>query len=185
MDDLVHQGKILYWGTSQWQASQIALAHGIARQWGLYAPMVEQPHYNLLVREVVEEQIAPAADDLGFGLVTWSPLRSGLLSGKYSDGVPEGTRLDEHEWLRGILTKENLDIIRQLDEVAEELGVSLPQLAIGWLLRMPQVTSVITGASKLEHLKENLGAVDVPGMLSSSVLERIDRILGYEKAEED
>jgi voltage-dependent potassium channel beta subunit len=185
MDDLIHQGKVLYWGTSEWRASQIANAHGIARQWGLFAPMVEQPHYNMLVREVVEEQLMPAADDLGFGLVTWCPLRSGLLTGKYSDGVPQGTRLDEHEWLRGILTEENREKVQQLEGVAADLGVSLPQLAIGWLLRMPQVTSVITGASRLDHLKENLCAIDIPEMLSPSMLERIDRILGHEKEEEE
>jgi voltage-dependent potassium channel beta subunit len=185
MDDLIHQGKVLYWGTSQWGASQITNAHGIARQWGLYPPMVEQPHYNMLVREVVERQIAPAVDDLGVGLVTWSPLRSGLLSGKYANGIPEGTRLADHEWLRDLLTEENLKIVQELDGVAAGLGVSLPQLAIGWLLRMPQVTSVITGASKLSHLEENLGAIEVPDMLAPAILERIDGILGYEKEEEE
>jgi voltage-dependent potassium channel beta subunit len=185
MDDLIHQGKVLYWGTSQWGASQITNAHGIARQWGLYPPMVEQPHYNMLVREVVERQIAPAVDDLGVGLVTWSPLRSGLLSGKYANGIPEGTRLADHEWLRDLLTEENLKIVQELDGVAAGLGVSLPQLAIGWLLRMPQVTSVITGASKLSHLEENLGAIEVPEMLAPAILERIDGILGYEKEEEE
>ncbi len=185
MDDLIHQGKVLYWGTSQWGASRITNAHGIARQWGLYPPMVEQPHYNMLVRQVVEREIAPAVDDLGVGLVTWSPLRSGLLSGKYAAGIPEGTRLDEHEWLRDLLTEKNLQTVRELDGVAADLGVSLPQLAIGWLLRMPQVTSVITGASKLDHLKDNLGALEVPDMLSPAILDRIDRILGYEKEEEE
>jgi voltage-dependent potassium channel beta subunit len=185
MDDLVHQGKILYWGTSEWEASQIARAHAIARQWGLYAPMVEQPHYNMLVREKVERQIAPAADDLGVGLVTWSPLRSGLLTGKYDQGIPEGARLDEHDWLRGILTEENLEIVRELEVVANDLGVTLPQLAIGWLLRLPQVTSVITGASKLDHLQDNLGAIQVPELLTPQVLDRIDDILGYEPEEQE
>lgn len=179
MDDLVHQGKILYWGTSEWRAGQIANAHRIARQWGLYPPMVEQPHYNMLVRRIVEDEVAPTADDLGFGLVTWSPLRSGLLSGKYNEASPEEARLtmEKYDWLHGILTEENLEKVRRLSKVAKEIGVTMPQLAIGWLLRLPQVTSVITGATKVAQFEENVKAVDVPEKLSPEILERIDEIL--------
>lgn len=179
MDDLVHQGKILYWGTSEWRAGQIANAHRIARQWGLYPPMVEQPHYNMLVRRIVEDEIVPAADDLGFGLVTWSPLRSGLLSGKYNQIKPEDARLslEKYDWLHGILNEENVEKAQRLESVAQELGVTLPQLAIGWLLRLPQVTSVISGATKVAQLEENLQAINVPELLSEDVLDTIESIL--------
>jgi voltage-dependent potassium channel beta subunit len=182
MDDLVHQGKILYWGTSEWRAGQIANAHRIARQWGLYPPMVEQPHYNMLVRRIVEDEIAPAADDLGFGLVTWSPLRSGLLSGKYNEASPEEARLTEekYDWLHGILTEENLEKVRRLSAVAEQIGVTMAQLAIGWLLRLQQVTSVITGATKVAQFEENIEAIEVQDKLSPEVLEAIKDILDGE-----
>jgi voltage-dependent potassium channel beta subunit len=185
MDDLVHQGKVLYWGTSEWRASQIATAYGIAGQWGLYPPAVEQPHYNMFVRRRLEDELAPAAEDLGFGLVSWSPLRSGLLTGKYNQGIPSGTRLDRHEWLRGVITDENIAKVQELTKVAEELGVGLPQLAIGWLLRIPQITSVITGASSLEHLEENLKSSEVVDKLTPEILERIDEILGNKPEPED
>jgi voltage-dependent potassium channel beta subunit len=177
MDDLVHQGKILYWGTSEWRAGQIANAYGIAAQWGLYPPSVEQPHYNMLVRRKFEDELVPLADDLGYGLVSWSPLRSGLLTGKYNQGIPEGTRLDQHEWLRGVLGEANILKVKELGKIAEELGVTLPQLAIGWLLRIPQLTSVITGASRVEHLEENLKSPEVVELLTPEVLERIEKIL--------
>ncbi len=177
MDDLVHQGKILYWGTSEWRAGQIANAYGIAAQWGLYAPSVEQPHYNMFVRRKFEDELVPSAEDLGYGLVSWSPLRSGLLTGKYNQGIPKGTRLDEHEWLRGVLNDGDIHKVKELSQLAEELGISLPQLAIGWLLRIPQLTSVITGASCVEHLEENLKAADVVELLTPEILERIETIL--------
>lgn len=186
MDDLVHQGKVNYWGTSEWRAGQIAEAHGIARDHGLYPPMVEQPHYNMLVRQMVEEELAPVAADLGVGLVTWSPLRSGLLSGKYNDGLPKGSRLSlpENAWLRDILTEENIRKARQLAALAADLGVSPAQLAIGWLLRLPWVTSVITGATQVGQLEENLKALDVAPLLTPEVLERIEAILGNKPARE-
>ncbi|HEY70924.1 MAG TPA: aldo/keto reductase [Anaerolineae bacterium] len=185
MDDLVHQGKILYWGTSEWRAGQIANAHGIAAQWGLYAPSVEQPHYNMFVRQKFEGELVPTAEDLGFGLVSWSPLRSGLLTGKYNQGIPEGTRLDQHEWLRGVLDEANILKVKELAKIAEEMGVSLPQLAIGWLLRIPQLTSVITGASRMEHLEENLKSSEVVELLSPEILERIEAILDNKPQSEE
>ena len=180
MDDLVHEGKVLYWGTSEWRAAQITAAHGTARQWGLYPPQVEQPQYNLLVRRIVEGELVEAAEDLGFGIVTWSPLRSGLLTGKYNRGDEKTARLalQRYRWLSGILSPEALEKTRQLGEVAGELGVSLAQLAIGWLLRLPQVTSVITGATRVEHLTENLRAPQVTALLSEDVLQRIEAIVG-------
>lgn len=179
MDDLVHQGKVLYWGTSEWHAAQIANAHRIARQWNLYRPVVEQPQYNMIIREKLEDELRANARDLGFGLVTWSPLRFGLLSGKYNNGMPEeGTRLSrDKEWSEQILTEQNLEKTRQLAEVAQDLGVKLAQLAIAWPLRIREITSVITGASKVEHLEENLAATDVVAKLDEEVLARIDGIL--------
>lgn len=180
MDALVHQGKILYWGTSEWRAGQIARAHGIARDGGWAPPVVEQPQYNMLVRRIVEDEIAPLADDLGFGVVTWSPLRSGLLSGKYNAGMPDGARLstERYNWLRGILNDADMAKVHKLAGVAGDLGVSLPQLAIGWLLRLTQVSSVITGATRVEHVHENVKAIGIPAMLTPGVLERIESILG-------
>lgn len=180
MDDLVHQGKILYWGTSEWRAGQIAQAHGVARASGHVPPMVEQPHYNLFVRRIVEDELVQAADDLGFGLVTWSPLRSGLLSGKYGASSAEGARLSlrKYAWLKGILTEEDLEKTRQLQKVADGLGVTLPQLAIGWLLRLPQITSVISGATRAAQVDENLRAIEVPPRLTPAVQDAIEAILG-------
>jgi len=178
MDDLIHQGKVLYWGTSEWRASQIGHAYTIANQWGLYPPMVEQPQYNMLVRSKVEDELVPAVKDFGFGLVTWSPLRFGLLSGKYNEGLPENSRLSrDPDWANKIITNENINKVKQLSEIASELEVTLSQLAIGWLLRLPQLTSVITGATRLDHLEDNLGAAEVPEKLTPDILERIDMIL--------
>jgi len=187
MDDLVHQGKVLYWGTSEWRAGQIANAYGVARQWGLYPPSVEQPQYNMFVRRVVEDELLRAAKDLGFGIVTWSPLRSGLLTGKYNKGIPEGSRLalKGYEWLRDIVTEESLAKVKKLESVAADLGVSLAQLAIGWILRLPQVTSVITGATRAAHVQENLKAIEVPAKLTPEVLERIEAILGNKPFREE
>ena len=180
MDDLIRQGKVLYWGTSEWRAAQIARAHDIAHQWGLYPPLVEQPQYNMLARTKVEDELAPSAEELGFGMVTWSPLRFGILTGKYNDGLPEDeTRLTRDEsWAEKELREERLEKVRQLTEIAGRLDVSMAQLAIGWLLRLPQVTSVITGATKLSHLEDNLQAPEVVDKLSPDVLEEIDSILG-------
>lgn len=179
MDDLVRQGKVLYWGTSEWRAAQIVEAHRLADRHGAYPPAVEQPHYNMLVRRIVEDELAPAADALGFGMVTWSPLRSGLLSGKYNAGRPADARLArrEYDWLRGILSDENLEKSRALASIASSLGVTQAQLAIGWLLRLPQVTSVITGATSVAQLEENVGAIRVMETLGEAVLERIEDVL--------
>ncbi len=184
MDDLVRQGKVLYWGTSEWRGPQLAEAQRVAEEVGAYPPAVEQPHYNMLVREVVETEGVQAADRFGLGLVTWSPLRSGLLSGKYNAARPGGARLirKEYEWLAAVLSEDNLSKSRRLAQVAKDVGVTQAQLAIGWLLRLPQVSSVITGATAGVQLDENLGAIDVPARLSADVLERIEEILGNRPA---
>jgi len=184
MDDLVRQGKVLYWGTSEWRGTQVAEAQRLAGERGAYAPAVEQPHYNMLVRDVVETELVQAADEFGLGLVTWSPLRSGLLSGKYNAARPGGARLvrKEYDWLASVLTEGNLEKSRRLAEVAGDLGVSQAQLAIGWLLRLSQVSSVITGATTRAQLDDNLGAIEVPPKLSADVLARIEEILGNQPA---
>jgi len=186
MDDLVHQGKILYWGTSEWRAAQIANAHRIARQWSLYPPVVEQPHYNMLVRRRLEDELAPAADDLGFGMVSWSPLEFGLLSGKYNQGIPKESRLGRDQtWADEVLTESRLVKVRALTNIADRLGVSMAQLAIGWLLRVPQLTSVITGATKPSQLTQNLEAPNVLEKLNGDILEEIESVLGKEIGEAD
>ncbi len=179
MDDLVRQGKVLYWGTSEWTPDQIEQAHALATESGAYPPAVEQPHYNMLVRDMVEERLAPLSERMGFGLVTWSPLRSGLLSGKYNQTTPADGRLGrrKYAWLREVLTESNLARSRAIGAVAGDLGVTQAQLAIAWLLRVPQVSSVILGASSREQLEEDLGALEVEEKLTPDVLERVEAAL--------
>ena len=176
MDDLIHQGKVLYWGTSEWPAARIAEAAGIAKQYGLNAPRVEQPQYNLLVRNRVEQQVLPVAKEFGIGLTTFSPLATGVLTGKYDQGIPEDSRfarmdgLREH-WMRD----EVLERVRGLKAVADDLGITRAQLALAWLLHRDGVSSVITGATKVAHVEDNLGALDVS--LTPELLARIDEIV--------
>jgi voltage-dependent potassium channel beta subunit len=177
MDDLVHQGKVLYWGTSEWRGGQIAHAMGLARQWGLYPPAVEQPQYHMFQRHVVESELLEAAHQHGVGLVTWSPLASGVLTGKYNEGIPAGTRLDQYDWLRDNLTEQRIEKVRQLTDLAQELGVSMAQLALAWLLRLPELSSVITGATRASQVRENLKAGELKGRLTPDVLRRIETIL--------
>lgn len=185
MDDLVRQGKVLYWGTSEWRAWQLGEAFAHARQGGLYPPAVEQPEYSVLVRQIVEGELVQASRDFGFGMVTWSPLRSGVLSGKYAKGIPQDSRMATkgYEWLRDLLTGPALEAARGLGELAAELGITLPQLAIGWLLRLPEVTSVITGATRAEHVEDNVGALQALPHLTPEVLERIEAIVAPAQAE--
>lgn len=181
MDDLIHRGKILYWGTSEWTGEQIQEAHAIAEKYNLYAPQVEQPQYNMLVREKFETEIISAVQKTGMGTVVWSPLASGLLTGKYDDGVPEGTRLADIDWLReGWMTPERLEKVRNLKTIAGGLNITRAQLAIAWALRQPAVSSVITGATKVAQLEENLGAVAIE--LSPDILAQIDLIFAPDGA---
>lgn len=179
MEDLVRQGKVLYWGTSEWRAGQIARAFGIADRWGGYPPYVEQPQYNMFVRRKMEDELVQASRDLGFGMVTWSPLKYGLLTGKYNEGMPEEkTRLTrDPSWAESVVTEQRVQKVRALTDLAGELGISMAQLAIAWALRIPEVTSVILGATKKSHLEENLEALDAVGVLTEDVLERIETIL--------
>ena len=179
MDDLVHQGKVLYWGTSEWRPDQISNAVGLARQWNLYPPAVEQPQYNMFNRTNVEVQLADVVQQHGVGLVVWSPLASGILTGKYNDGIPSNSRLaiPKYEWLREFVTEENVLKVRQLTELARELDATVAQLALAWLLRRQEVNSVITGATHPGQLQENLKASDLKTKFTADVLERIESIL--------
>jgi voltage-dependent potassium channel beta subunit len=177
MDDLIHRGKVLYWGTSEWSAEQIQHAHDLARKHNLYPPQVEQPHYNMRFRRTFEQEIMPAALRNGMGLVTWSPLNSGLLTGKYDDGIPQDSRLANIDWLReDLLSEEHVERVRRLKPIADGLGISRAQLALAWVLRQDAISSVITGATKLSQLESNLEAAGVE--LDGGVLAAIDAIYG-------
>ncbi len=183
MNYLIQQGKVFYWGTSEWSAQQIMEAYGIARREHLIPPLMEQPEYNMFARERVEREYAPLYREIGLGTTIWSPLASGLLTGKYNQGIPQGTRatLKGYEWLREEFeseeTKRKIEKVKQLEPIAKEIGCSLAQLALAWCLKNPNVSTVITGASKPEQVKENLKALDFVDNLDDQVLERIEAIL--------
>ncbi|MEJ5314721.1 MULTISPECIES: aldo/keto reductase [Anaerolinea] len=180
MNDLIRQGKILYWGTSEWEPHQIMEAIGVARALNLIGPSVEQPQYNMFHRKRVENFLAPVCRDYGIGLTTFSPLYFGILSGKYNEGIPAGSRasMENMAWLRDLITPERIAIVRQLTELASELDATTAQLAIAWILRRKEVSAVITGASSLEQMDENLGAAEIAEKLDDDLLERIENILG-------
>jgi voltage-dependent potassium channel beta subunit len=184
MHDLVTQGKVLYWGTSEWTAPQLSEAYAVCDEHGLHPPQMEQPQYNLFHRVRVEKELVPHFQKRGLGTTIWSPLGSGLLTGKYNNGVPAGTRLDVPglEWLRANLTgpgaPERIAAVRQLATVARELDTTLPRLALAWCLKNPHVSTVILGASRVEQLQENLGALDLVDRLTPDVLKRIEKIAG-------
>jgi voltage-dependent potassium channel beta subunit len=183
MTDLVRQGKVLYWGTSEWSAAEIALAWGYAQKYNLVAPTMEQPQYNLFEKQKVEKEYARLYEEIGLGTTIWSPLASGILTGKYSQGIPDGARLGlpGYEWLRdAFATDEGKKKIRQTDEVkkiADRLGIPVARLAIAWCLKNPHVSTVILGASKTEQLTENVKALDALDLLSESVMKEIEACL--------
>ena len=183
MDTLIRHGKVLYWGTSEWSAEEIHAAHRVARENHMYAPVMEQPEYNLLHRQRVEVEYAPLYEAYGMGTTIWSPLASGLLSGKYNNGVPPDSRLAQegYEWLRDSLLGDGLDKrigkVRALKTIADDLGVSQVQLALAWCLLNPHVSTVMLGASRLEQLEHNLGAMDVLPRLDAAVAQRIEQAM--------
>ncbi len=185
MTHLIAQGKILYWGTSEWTGSQISRAFGVARQYNLIPPTMEQPQYSMFHRKRVEDEIVPLAKELGFGLTTFSPLYFGILTGKYNDGIPEGSRatLEDMSWMKENLTSERLRMVRELGLIAAEIGITQAQLAIAWILRQKVVSCVITGATKISQLDDNLGAADAIPLLTEEVLAHIDGILGNHPVE--
>ena len=175
MDDLVHQGKVLYWGTSEWTGAQLEEAAQLADQRNLYAPRVEQPQYSLIARQQVEAFIEPAVRATGMGMVVWSPLASGLLTGKYDDGIPSESRLGRMTWLKeAIHTEQNLESVRKMKALADELGCSRAQLALAWTAAQKGVSSVITGANRLSQLEENLTSLDVT--MTAEIQNRLDEI---------
>ena len=179
MSDMITQGKALYWGTSEWSADDIRAAYEIAERHHLHKPVMEQPQYNLFHRKRVEQDYARLYEDMGLGLTTWSPLASGLLTGKYKHGIPEGSRgaLDNMAWMREQLQdKAKNDAVAALEAIAAELGGNVAQLAIAWANRNPRVSTVILGASKLAQLHDNLGALALTPKLTPEVLGRIDAI---------
>lgn len=181
MNLLIQQGKVLYWGTSEWGSAEIVEAHAVARQLGMEGPVVEQPEYNLLQRQKMESDYLSIFKNIGMGTTIWSPLASGLLTGKYNEGVPEGSRLamEGYEWLRDkTLSQQRIEKIKRLGELAQELGVSLAALSIAWCISNPNVTTAILGATKEAQLTENLKALEAYPLLDADLLEKIDEIMG-------
>ncbi len=180
MTHLIEQGKILYWGTSEWSAAQISQAVGVARQYNLIPPTMEQPQYNMLHRKALEAEIAPIAKELGIGLTTYSPLHFGILTGKYNQGIPEGSRatLENMSWMQENLKMETLNTVRELGVVAADLGITQAQMAIAWILQRKGISSVITGATNLDQLEENLGAAEAVPLMTDDVIAHLDTILG-------
>jgi len=176
MHDMIASGKALYWGTSEWTADEIRAAWEIAERHHLHKPIVEQPQYNILERRKVEKEYRRLYDDIGLGLTTWSPLASGVLTGKYLDGVPDGSRatVDGYGWLADIITDEGRNSkVRNLVPIAQELDCSLAQLSLAWCMKNPNVSSVITGASRPEQVTDNMGALDVVERLDADAMRRI------------
>jgi voltage-dependent potassium channel beta subunit len=179
MSDMITRGKALYWGTSEWSAQEIRAAWDVADRHHLHKPVMEQPQYNLFHRKRVEQEYARLYEDIGLGLTIWSPLAGGLLTGKYRNGVPAGSRgaLESMAFLvKGLTDAAKNAAVSQLEAVAGDLGCSLAQLSIAWAARNPRVSTVITGASRTTQLHDNLGAVDVISKLTPEVMARIDEI---------
>ena len=183
MDQVVRSGKVFYWGTSEWSAAQIMRADGLARQYGLTPPAMEQPQYNMFTRTKFEKEYDILYKELGYGTTIFSPLASGLLSGKYNNGIPSDSRaaLPGYEWIKEhIITPERIEKVKKLAPIAADLGATLAQMSLAWCLKNPNVSTVITGASRPEQVVENMKALDVVAKLTPDVMERIEKILGTE-----
>ncbi len=181
MDVIVRQGKAFYWGTSEWSAADIMAADGIARRYGLTPPSMEQPQYNMFARERFEKEYAPLYKELGYGTTIWSPLASGLLTGKYNTGIPADSRaaLPGYEWLRNNMLKpERIEKVKRLAPIAADLGCTLAQLGLAWCLSNPNVSTVITGATRPAQVHENMAALEVAPKLTEDVLTAIEDVLG-------
>ena len=179
MSDMISQGKALYWGTSEWSADEIRAAWNIADKHHLHKPVMEQPQYNLFWRDRVENEYKRLYEDIGLGTTIWSPLSSGLLTGKYLNGVPDGSRatLPGYEWLRDMLTDEKRNAkVAQLKVIADELGITLSQLSLAWCAKNPNVSTVITGASNADQVRENMTALEAMPLLTKEIMDRIDVI---------
>ncbi len=183
MSDLIQMGKVLYWGTSEWSAVELEEAHAAAKEWRLIAPITEQTEYNMFQRERIEVEYLDLYDSLGLGTTTYSPLASGVLTGKYNEGIPDGSRMNlpGYEWLLSSLKSDEgqarIAKVRKLEAVAHELGISMAQLALAWCLKNPNVSTVITGATTTNQVKENMEAVEAVTLLDDEIMERIERVL--------
>ena len=183
MHNLILQGKVLYWGTSEWSAQEIMEAYSVARQYNLTPPTMEQPQYHMFHRERVEVEYGRLYDEIGLGTTIWSPLDSGILTGKYNDGIPKDSRvnLDGYEWLKERLESEEgqntLRKVRELTAIADDLGTNMARLAIAWCLKNPHVSTVITGASRVSQVEDNMKAIAVADQLTDDVMEKIEAVL--------
>jgi voltage-dependent potassium channel beta subunit len=183
---LISQGKAFYWGTSEWSAQQITEAHTIAQRLGLEGPVMEQPQYNMFTRELIEKEYLPIYESFGLGTTVWSPLAHGILTGKYTDGIPEGSRFDDakgiskmqFEWYDNAEGRDRIQKVPKLVPIAEKLGCTLPQLALAWCIANPNVTSVIAGFSKVEQVEANVKCVEFVEKLTPEILAEIDQIFG-------
>lgn len=176
MDQIIRSGKALYWGTSEWSAEEITEAHIVAREIGAIPPTMEQPQYNLLRRKRLEIEYAPLYAKFGMGTTTWSPLAGGILSGKYNHSIPENSRYGKVESLKKYLTNESIEKARELELLANDLNCSSTQLALAWCLKKPHVSSVITGASNVDQLRENLTSIEVKNKLNEQMLKKIEKV---------
>ncbi len=181
MNTLIQQGKILYWGTSEWSAAEIMEAHRVAADYRIIGPTMEQPQYNLFEREKIEKDFLDIFRTVGMGTTIWSPLASGLLSGKYNDGVPKGSRfaIEGMDWLKDRwVMDDKIKKVKKLADLAAKLGVSTAALSIGWCIKNPNVSTAILGATKKQQLTENLKALEVKDLLTPEIMEKIDKIMG-------
>ena len=188
MHNIIEWGKALYWGTSEWPAGDILSAIEIAERHHLHKPVVEQPQYNIFHRERFEVEYARLFKDYQYGTTIWSPLASGLLTGKYNNGIPSDSRgaLKGYEWLRDNLTNEkSLNMVKELGKVADGLGIPLSRFALAWCLKNPNVSTVITGASRVEQVRENMKAIEAVPLLTPEVMSRVDEIVGKPVEDED
>lgn len=180
MNTLIQQGKILYWGTSEWSGVELMEANRIARDYRLIGPAMEQPQYNLFEREKLEKDYLEVFKNVGLGTTIWSPLASGLLTGKYNNGIPEGSRLaiEGFDWLKErLIMEEKIEKVKQLQQLANELGCSLPALSIAWCIKNPNVTTAILGATRKEQLLDNLTALEALALLTPEILQKIEVIM--------
>jgi voltage-dependent potassium channel beta subunit len=181
MNHLIQQGKVLYWGTSEWSAAEIWEAHYIAAKLNLIGPCVEQPQYNLFTRAKMEVEYKTLFSNIGMGTTIWSPLASGILTGKYNDGIPKNSRLnlEGFEWLRDReLSKERLNSVKKLEKIANKLDTTLATLSIAWCIKNPDVSTAILGATSTKQLKENLEALNILPKLTSEIMQQIDTVMG-------
>lgn len=181
MHNLIQQGKILYWGTSEWNAQQITEAHLVAEKYNLIGPSMEQPQYNLFERSKLEKEYLPLFENYGMGTTVWSPLASGVLTGKYLKGIPKGSRMEIESlsWIKDkVWSPENQEKVQALHNLASDLGVSLTSMSLAWCLKNPNVSSVILGATKTHQLEENLKSLEVLPKLTTELMEQIDEVMG-------